>query len=60
MAKAETKKHRWRIEHPDASCPHHPKKDYRLLVKAAWAAGWKCEKRRKYIFWALLTFPWVT
>jgi len=42
--------HPWRTENPKAKCPHHPKKDYRLLVKAAWAAGWKCERRRKYIY----------
>ena len=50
MAKAKVKKHRWRAENPDAKCPRHPKKDYRLLVEAAWAAGWKCERRRKYIY----------
>jgi hypothetical protein len=42
--------HPWRVENSGAKCPNHPKKDYRLLVKAAWAAGWKCEKRRKYIY----------
>lgn len=42
--------HPWRLDNPNAKCPNHPKKDYRLLVKAAWAAGWKCEKRRKYIY----------
>lgn len=42
--------HPKRVEYPDAKCPDHTKKDYRLLVKAAWAAGWWCVKRRKYIF----------
>lgn len=42
--------HSWRPEHPDAKCPPHTKKDYRLLVRAAWAAGWKVERRRKYIY----------
>jgi hypothetical protein len=50
MAKAKTKKHKWRDENPDAKCPRHPKKDYRLLVEAAWDAGWRCEKRKKYIY----------
>ncbi len=27
-----------------------PKKDWRPIVKAAWAAGWWCERRRKYIY----------
>jgi hypothetical protein len=49
-AKAKPEKHRWRTDNPDAKCPRHPKKDYRLLVEAAWAAGWKCEKGTKYIF----------
>lgn len=50
MAKAKPKKHRWREENPQAKCPRHPKKDYRLLVEAAWAAGWKCMKGTNYIF----------
>jgi hypothetical protein len=50
VAKGKPQKHRWRLENPNAKCPRHPKKDYRLLVEAAWAAGWKCERRRKYIF----------
>lgn len=50
MAKARSAKHRWRSENPEAKCPRHPKKDYRPLVEKAWAAGWKCEKRRKYIY----------
>lgn len=56
MSKPKTKSkkppdlHQWRIDNPNAKCPGHTKKDYRLLVKAAWAAGWKCEKRRKYIY----------
>lgn len=41
--------HKWRIENPDAKCPRHQKKEYRLLVKAAWEDGWKCVKRKKYI-----------
>jgi hypothetical protein len=51
MAKAkESKKHPRRLENPDARCPRHPRKEYRLLVEEAWEAGWWCEKRRKYIF----------
>jgi hypothetical protein len=50
MAKAKAKHHRWRIENPDAKCPRHSKKDYRPLVETAWNAGWKCERRRKYIY----------
>lgn len=51
MAKTEKKKqHQRRIEKPDAKCPRHQKKEYRLLVEAAWAAGWWCERRRKYIY----------
>jgi len=50
MAKANVEKHQWRSENPDAKCPRHPKKDYRQLVEQAWAAGWKCERRRKYIY----------
>jgi hypothetical protein len=52
MAKAKSKiqKHERRIDKPNAKCPRHPKKEYRLLVEAAWAAGWWCEKRRKYIY----------
>jgi hypothetical protein len=42
--------HERRLENPDAKCPRHQKKEYRLLVEAAWAAGWWCEKRRKYIY----------
>jgi hypothetical protein len=42
--------HPLRIEHPEAKCPRHPDKDYRRLVEAAWAAGWWCERRRKYIY----------
>jgi hypothetical protein len=42
--------HRLRIERPEAKCPRHPDKDYRRLVKAAWTAGWWCERRRKYIY----------
>ena len=43
--------HPKRIENPDATCPRHPKKEWRPLVQKAWDAGWWCEKRRKYIFW---------
>lgn len=51
MAKTEKKQqHRRRTEKPDAKCPRHQKKEYRLLVEAAWAAGWWCERRRKYIY----------
>jgi len=50
VAKTKVKKHRWRVDNPKAKCPRHPKKDYRLLVEAAWAAGWKCEKGTNYIF----------
>jgi hypothetical protein len=42
--------HAWRAANPKAKCPHHPRKDYRLLVKAAWGAGWKVERRKKYIY----------
>lgn len=48
-AKAKPQQHRWRTENPEAKCPRHNDKDYRLLVKAAWAAGWKCVKKTKYI-----------
>lgn len=43
-------RHQKRAKNPNAKCPRHPRKDYRLLVEAAWDAGWWCEKRRKYIF----------
>lgn len=43
-------RHERRIENPEAKCPRHPKKEYRLLVESAWEAGWWCEKRRKYIY----------
>jgi hypothetical protein len=55
MSKPKTKSkkppdlHQWRIDNPNAKRPGHTKKDYRLLVQAAWAAGWKVEKRKKYI-----------
>lgn len=49
-AKKDPDKHERRLDKPDAKCPRHPKKDYRLVVEAAWAAGWWCEKRRKYIY----------
>jgi hypothetical protein len=49
MAKPKKPKHRKRIKNPNAKCPRHPKKEYRPLVEAAWAAGWWCERRRKYI-----------
>lgn len=43
--------HPRRREQPDATCPRHPKKDFRRLVQAAWDAGWWCERNRKnYIF----------
>ena len=42
--------HPLRIDHPEAKCPRHPKKEYRRLVEAAWDAGWWCERRRKYIY----------
>jgi hypothetical protein len=54
MSKPKTKKppelHPWRVANPEAKCPNHPRKEYRLLVKAAWEAGWKVERRRKYIY----------
>lgn len=52
MAKrtAKESQHQRRIDSPDATCPRHPRKEYRLLVEAAWEAGWWCEKRRKYIY----------
>jgi hypothetical protein len=46
----ELEKHQRRIKNPDAKCPRHPKKEYRLLTEAAWEAGWWCERRRKYIY----------
>ena len=49
-AKKRTKSHERRLKNPEARCPRHPKKEYRLIVEAAWAAGWWCEKRRKYIY----------
>jgi hypothetical protein len=42
--------HPWRVSNPKAKRPGHPKKDYRLLVNAAWDAGWKVERRKKYIY----------
>jgi hypothetical protein len=42
--------HPLRIENQEAKCPRHPRKEYRHLVEAAWAAGWWCERRRKYIY----------
>jgi len=55
MAKAKAKEkdpepHEWRIANPRATCPKHQKKEYRLLVEKAWGEGWKCVRRRKYIF----------
>jgi hypothetical protein len=47
---ARSERHQRRIDNPGSKCPRHPKKEYRLLVEAAWDAGWWCEKRRKYIF----------
>ena len=44
------RRHPRRIENPEARCPRHPDKDYRRLVEAAWAAGWWCERRRKYVY----------
>jgi hypothetical protein len=49
MAKT-PKKHRLRIERPNARRPRHPRKDYRRLIEAAWAQGWWVERRRKYIY----------
>lgn len=43
-------RHPRRIENPGAKCPRHHNKDYRRLVETAWAAGWWCERRRKYIY----------
>jgi hypothetical protein len=42
--------HPKRVEHPDAKCPNHPRKEYRLMVRKAWDHGCWCEKRRKYIY----------
>ena len=39
--------HPERREKPDAPCPRACKKEYRRLVKAAWDAGWWCERTRK-------------
>lgn len=41
----EPKLHPKRLAHHDAKCPRASKKEYRPLVKAAWNAGWWCEKR---------------
>lgn len=41
--------HRKRLANPDARCPPHPKKEWRLLVQRAWDDGWWCEHRRKYV-----------
>jgi hypothetical protein len=46
-----TTQHPKRRANPRATCPRHPKKEYRRLVRAAWEAGWWCERNRKnYIF----------
>lgn len=45
----EPKLHEKRIENPNAKCPKHPKKEFRLYVEAAWKQGWWCE-RRTYIY----------
>lgn len=43
--------HPKRLENPEAKRPKAPRKDYDRLVKAAWDAGWWCERRRSnYIF----------
>lgn len=34
--------HPERLKNPNATCPRHPRKEYRLLVEAAWEAGWWC------------------
>jgi hypothetical protein len=43
--------HPKRIANPDAKCPHHPKKEYRVLVQACWDQGWWCEKRKSGAIW---------
>ncbi len=50
MSKAKTPRHEKRLATSGAKCPKHPKKEYRLLVRAAWEAGWWVERRRKYIY----------
>lgn len=45
----EPEKHPKRIANPNATCPRHPKKDWRALVERAWEAGWWCEWRDHYI-----------
>jgi hypothetical protein len=39
--------HQKRIDNPDLTCPRHTKKPYRLIIQAAWDAGWWCDQRRK-------------
>lgn len=41
--------HPKRIANPHATCPKHPKKEWRKLVQRAWDAGWWCEWRNHYI-----------
>ena len=45
----EPRLHPKRIANPDATCPRHPKKEWRELVQRAWDAGWWCERRTNYI-----------
>lgn len=37
--------HPKRRAHPEASRPRHARKDYDRLIRAAWDAGWWCERR---------------
>lgn len=41
--------HPKRIKNPTATCPRHPKKEWRPLVERAWQAGWWCEWGGQYI-----------
>lgn len=41
------KMHPKRLENPNARRPELPKRDYDLLVKACWDAGWWCRRSGK-------------
>jgi hypothetical protein len=42
--------HSKRLANPSVPRPEASKKDYDRLVKAAWKAGWWCERRGNYIY----------
>jgi hypothetical protein len=50
IKKPPDRRHPKRQANPDATCPRHPDKEWRPIVKAAWEAGWWCVQRRKYIY----------